>query len=56
MKIDTKHTTISGKTYVFRASRTLSPDECAEHLRGISASRRTPRLKKGETAIIWLNF
>ena len=54
--IDTKFETTAGKTYTFRASRTLSHDECAEHLRGISASRKHPRLKKGEPVVIWLKL
>jgi hypothetical protein len=52
--VDTKFVTASGKAYTFRAGRPLAPDECVEHLRGISANRRHPRLKKGETAVIWL--
>jgi hypothetical protein len=53
--VDTKFSTTSGKSYTFRAGRTLSPEECAEHLRGISAIKKHARLKKGESPIIWLS-
>lgn len=49
---ETTFKTTTGKTYIFRASRILSREECIEHLRQLT---KKDRAKKNQTVIIYMN-
>jgi hypothetical protein len=52
-----KRTTFKTKSgdYVFLSGRTLTREECIEHIRGYLSSKKNPKATKKRTIVIELN-